>query len=138
MPLAGVMPSMSSGDVSARTRIDLLALRGHRDGLLGGERGRPARGAGRRGRGPCAIAVGFFALVGSKIGWSSWLSCVGVDAEDRLLLRDQLLLHHLDGDPDGGVAGALAVPGLEHVQLPVLDGELEVLHVAVVLLQAPW
>ena len=33
------------------------------------------------------------------------------------------------------MAGALAAPGLEHVQLLVLDGELEVLDIAVVLLQ---
>ncbi len=43
---------------------------------------------------------------------------------------------HLDGNADGGTAGALAVAGLQHVELAILDGEFEVLHVAVVLLQA--
>ena len=33
-------------------------------------------------------------------------------------------------------SGALAVAGLQHVELAVLDGELEVLHVAIVLFQA--
>ena len=42
-------------------------------------------------------------------------------------------LDHVDGDADGGQAGALAVAGLQHVELAILDGELEVLHVAVVL-----
>ena len=46
-----------------------------------------------------------------------------------------LLLHHLDGDADGGHAGALAVAGLEDVEAAVLDGELQVLHVAEMLFQ---
>ena len=37
---------------------------------------------------------------------------------------------------EGGSGGALAVTGLEHVELAILDGELHVLHVLVVLLQA--
>ncbi len=56
-------------------------------------------------------------------------------APDCLLLRDQLLVHHLDGDAHAGEAGALAAAALEHVQLAVLNGELDVLHVLVVLLQ---
>ncbi len=42
---------------------------------------------------------------------------------------------HLDGDANRGASGALAVARLQHVQAAVLDGELEVLHVAVVLFQ---
>ena len=45
------------------------------------------------------------------------------------------LVHHVHRDLDGGLAGALAVAGLQHVELAFLDGELEVLHVAIVLLQ---
>ena len=44
---------------------------------------------------------------------------------------------HVDGDADGGQAGALAVAGLQHVELAILDGELEVLHVAIVLFHLP-
>ena len=43
--------------------------------------------------------------------------------------------HHLDGDADRGTPGALTVARLQHVQAAVLDGELEVLHVAIVLFQ---
>ncbi len=42
---------------------------------------------------------------------------------------------HVDRHPQGGLAGALAHPGLEHPQLALLDGELGVAHVAVVTLE---
>ena len=44
-------------------------------------------------------------------------------------------LDHLDGDANRGGAGALAVAGLQHVERAVLDGELEILDVAVVIFQ---
>ena len=44
-------------------------------------------------------------------------------------------LRHLDGNPERGLGGALAGARLQHPQLAALDGEFEVLHVAVVLLQ---
>jgi hypothetical protein len=59
----------------------------------------------------------------------------GVDAEDRLLLRDAPVLHHLDGDAHRCPAGALPGAALEHVELAGLDGELQILHVAEVRLE---
>ena len=50
-------------------------------------------------------------------------------------LRDQPLVDHVHGEAHGGEAGALAVARLQHPELALLDGELDVLHVAVVLLQ---
>ena len=41
----------------------------------------------------------------------------------------------LAGDLQSGLRGALAVAALEHVELAVLNGELHVLHVAVVILE---
>ncbi len=60
---------------------------------------------------------------------------VRIDAEDRFFLRDQAFFHHLNRDAHCGQARALAVAGLQHVELAVLDGELEVLHVFVMLFQ---
>ncbi len=54
---------------------------------------------------------------------------------DGFLPVDQLLLDHIHREADGGEAGTLAVAGLEHPQLAALDGEFDVLHIAVVLLQ---
>ena len=54
----------------------------------------------------------------------------GVGRADGVLGGHQLLLHHVVGDLDVGLGGALAVTGLQQVQTLVLDGEFEVLNVA--------
>src|SRR5659263_124465 len=53
----------------------------------------------------------------------------------RLLLCEQLLLHHVHGNLDGRGGGPLPVSRLEHVQDVALDGEFEILHVLVMLLE---
>ena len=58
-----------------------------------------------------------------------------LNAEDGFFLGDQLFIRHVHGDFKRGRRGALAGAGLQHVELPVFDGELHVLHIAVVLLQ---
>jgi len=58
-----------------------------------------------------------------------------IDPQHRLGSADQFLLGQLDGDAQGGVGSALAAARLQHPQLALLDGEFEVLHVAVVLFQ---
>ena len=58
-----------------------------------------------------------------------------VDAHDGLVLGDEAFGDHVDGHLQRRGSGALAVAGLQHVELLVLDGELHVLHVAVVLLE---
>ena len=55
------------------------------------------------------------------------------DAQNSFFLRDQAFLHHLDRDANRRRTGALTVARLQHVELVVFDGELEVLHVLVVL-----
>ena len=57
------------------------------------------------------------------------------NAADRGLLVDQLLLDHVAGDLQAAAAGPLAVAGLQHEQLALLDRELDVLHVLVVLFE---
>ena len=59
-----------------------------------------------------------------------------LDPHDGLSVVDQALGHHVHGEFHCRRAGALAIAGLEHVQLAFLDGEFEVLYVAIVLLQA--
>ena len=48
---------------------------------------------------------------------------------------DGPLGHHVDGHAQGGLAGALAHPGLQHPELALVDGELGVAHVPVVVLE---
>ena len=56
-------------------------------------------------------------------------------AHHRRLPVDELLLEHVHGELERGGRGAFAVARLEHEQLAVLDGELDVLHVLEMLLE---
>ena len=59
-----------------------------------------------------------------------------IDAQDGFFLADQALVDHVHRDAYRGRTGALAIARLQHVEFAVLDGELEILHVAIVLFQA--
>ena len=54
---------------------------------------------------------------------------------ERFVHVDESLVDELDRDPERGLGGALAHPGLQHPELAVLDGELDVAQVAVVPLE---
>ena len=59
-----------------------------------------------------------------------------LNAQDGFLLGQQPFFHHVHGDFDRRLAGALAVAGLQHVEFFILDGELKILHVPVVPFEA--
>ena len=59
----------------------------------------------------------------------------GLDHGHGLLLIDHALVHKVTGDLQCGSGSALAVAGLEHIQLAVLHGKLHILHIPVVILQ---
>ena len=60
---------------------------------------------------------------------------VGIDPHDRRFPVDKTFLDHVDGDLKGGGCSPLADPRLEHVELPLLHGELDVQHILVVLFE---
>ncbi len=104
------------------------------DGVFGGEDDLADSSAGR-GRQSGGEHFNFLALFHEARN-QEVVELVGLDAMNGFFLRDEALVDHVDGDADSGQAGALAVTRLQHVELAILDGELEVLHVAVVLFQA--
>ena len=53
----------------------------------------------------------------------------------RVVEIDEPFTDHVVRHAEGGLGGALAHPGLQHPELAVLDGELDVTHVAVVVLE---
>ncbi len=59
-----------------------------------------------------------------------------LDARDRVVAADQALVDHVGRDPQRRAGRPLAAARLEDVEPPLLDGELDVLHLAVVLLEA--
>ena len=60
----------------------------------------------------------------------------GVGPLDSLLFRDQAFIDHVNEDFDGGSGAALARARLEHVETPFFNRKFQILHVAIVLLQA--
>ena len=59
-----------------------------------------------------------------------------LDARDRVVAADQALVDHVGRDPQRRAGRPLAAARLEDVEPLLLDGELDVLHLAVVLLEA--
>ena len=113
---------------------DLLAELALGLGVLGGEddgAGGDARGGGQAGGDDLGLLLG----QGVKDGVEELVELLGLHAQHGGLLVDEAFLHKVGGDAHGGGGGALAVAGLEHVELAILDGELHVLHVLVVLLE---
>ena len=74
--------------------------------------------------------------VGVDPGVEQLVELIRVDPGHGLLARDQLLAGHLHGDPQRCLGRPLAASRLEQEQPAVLDRELDVLHLAVVLLEA--
>ncbi len=126
---------MSSGVVSAAHQDELGfgVLLKFLDRFVGGEDDLPDSSA-RRSRKSSSQHFDLDVLL-VETRHQEVVQLVGLDTEDGFFLADQPFFHHLDGNTNRGAAGALAVARLQHVQTAVLDGELEVLHVAVVLLQ---
>ena len=111
---------------------DRLPFRGR---LLGGIGGKDDPAGGRAGRGRQAardhVAVG----IGIERRMQQLLQSSRLDPHDCLFRPDGPLVHEVDSDLQRGLGGALPRAGLEHPQLPGLDRELDVLHVAEMVLQ---
>ena len=60
----------------------------------------------------------------------------GIDHRNSLFLCSHALVNEVAGDLESSLSGSLAVSGLEHVELAVLNGELHVLHISVVVLES--
>ena len=111
---------------------DLVALVGARDGVVAREHdlAHGGTGAGIKTAGESLVLLG-----GVELWVQELVELRGIDAAHSLIAGDQTLLDHLDGDAQGGGGGALAHAGLEHPELALLDGELNVAHVAIVILE---
>ncbi len=111
---------------------DLVTLVGARDGVIAREHdlAHGGTGAGVKTAGQRLVLLG-----GVKLRVQKLVELRGIDAAHGLLASDQALLDHFDGDAQGGGGSALAHASLEHPELTLLDGELDVAHVAIVILE---
>ena len=98
-------------------------------------RGKDDRAAGRSRRGGQSLGDNFLGRLGIQRRMQQLSQLAGGYPQDRFLLGDQAFLHHIHRHLDGGPGGPFAVTGLQHEQFLLFDGELDVLHVAVVLFQ---
>ncbi len=114
---------------------DLLAPLMPLLGVLGGEHDRPQAAPGEAAR-PLPMTWAFFRASASKVGCSSVSSCLGSTRHTASFSSIMPSSTRSHGHLQSGGGGALAVAGLQHIELAILDGELHVLHVVVVLLKA--
>ncbi len=80
-------------------------------------------------------AITSYVASGSKVGCSSASSLPASIVAIACGAREQALLDGVDGEAHRRLRGALGAARLQHVQAPLLDRELGVLHVAVVALE---
>ncbi len=112
----------------------LLAPRSPLLGVLGVEHDLAAGSAGGGGQ-RLAHRLGGLQRLGVELGMQQGVQVTRVDHGHGLLLGDHALVDEVAGDLQRGGRGALAVAALEHIELAVLDGELHILHIAIVVLK---
>ena len=72
---------------------------------------------------------------GVELGMKEKVDLFGADPQQSFLPGDETFVGEVDGDANLGLSGALSIARLEQPQRTLLDGELHVLHVAVVLFE---
>ena len=111
---------------------DLMALGRTRDGVIAREHDLAHGGTGTGVKAACERLV---LLGGVELRVQELVELRGIDSAHSLLAGDQTLLDHFDGNAQGGGGSALAHAGLEHPELALLDGELDIAHIAVMVLE---
>ena len=109
-----------------------MALGGTRDGVVAREHdlAHGGTGAGIKTAGESLVLLG-----GVKLRVQELVELRGIDTAHGLFACDQAFLDHFDSDAQGGGGGALAHACLEHPELALLDGELDIAHIAVMILE---
>ena len=110
----------------------LLARPRLRLGIVGRKHNAPHRRT-RRGRQPLRHHIPHGG--GIQRGMQQLVERFGVHPRHRLAPVNQPFLRHIHGNFHRRIGGALAVARLQHPELAALNGELHVLHIAVVLFE---
>ena len=59
------------------------------------------------------------------------IELIGAHAQNRFFFVDEFFGHHINGNFNGGRRRSFSTPSLQHVEFTLFDGELDVLHIAV-------
>ena len=133
MPFAWIRPWMSAAAVSQRTRITLSPALPRRSAVSASSTTAPHAAPGEAFN-PVAATSERRARIEHRM--QQLVELRGVDPADRLVAVDQAFVDHRDRGLHRRRGRALAGARLKDVEPSVLDRELDVLHVAVVALQA--
>ena len=95
-----------------------------------------AAGRSRRSSQALADSLGSLQSGSVKLRVQQGVQLLGLDAQNSGLFVDNALVDQVAGNLQSGLGGTLAVTGLQHEELAILDGELHVLHILVVVLEA--
>ena len=63
------------------------------------------------------------------------IELLGTNAHYGFVLVDEFFANHLDGNTNGSSASSFTSTSLEQIEVTLLNGELEVLHVSIVFLE---
>ena len=104
-------------------------------GIVGSEH-HPAAGGAGRGRQALAHHMGGLQGLGVKLRVQQRVELLGLYPHDRFPFVDHPFIHQIHRNLQGRSRRTLAVSGLEHIELPILNGELHILHIPVMIFQA--
>ena len=129
---------VEAGDVvglGERAHEDHVAPVGRRRDRLGGGEDDRALGGARRRRHAARRAPRKLGAAGRRSGAAARRASRRRSSRSASSRVEQPLADGVDREAHRGLRGALGVARLEHVEAPLLDGELRVLHVLVVALE---
>ena len=111
---------------------NLMTLVCARDGVIAREHdlAHGGAGAGVQTAGQRLVPLGSV-----KLRVQELVELRGIDTAHGLFAGDQAFLDHFDGDAQGGGGSAFTHACLEHPELALLDGELDIAHIAVMVLE---
>ena len=132
-PCAWMRPWMSSGVVSQRTSTTASPAAPRLAAVSASKTAAPTAAPGEAPS-PRAIGSRLDGRVQARV--QQLVELGRVDAQHGLVGRDHALGHELAHDPQRGLRRALGGARLQHVEPALLDRELDVLHLAVMLLEA--
>ena len=117
---------------------NLLALLSVLNGVLGCEYDSTGGSSGRSGDTLTdnIVFVSFLKSLSVKGRMEQHVERLSVDLHESFFLADHTFVDEVAGNLYSGGSGTLAVTGLEHIELFILDGELHILHIAVVIFES--
>ena len=129
------LSSFHTGDVLGRglksDKNDLLACLFPLLGIVGSKHDLSAGSTGRCAQ-TLADGVGSLECLGVELRVEQSVEVTGIYHHNGFFFGAHALVNEVAGDLESSLSGSLTVAALKHIELAVLNGELHILHIAVV------